>query len=156
MYTSFLFNQTKMLSEILSVYFWCIWQWNSESINLSKATLISMPIVPTVIIKSQAWWKIQSFHTSIPQMDPIRGNMYIDSHIHLPTAPQCVNTLWSAKHRSSFGFFSSFAFSSSSLLSSSFLSLFNRFSSFFSFFRRSFSYNRETEKVLFTVPLGNM
>lgn len=52
-------------------------------------------------------------------------------------------TLWSAKHMSSFGFFSSFAFSSSSLLSSSFLSLFSRFSSFFSFFRRSFSCSQE-------------
>lgn len=68
----------------------------------------------------------------------------------LPAALQCVNTLWSAKHMSSFGFFSSFAFSSSSLLSSSFLSLFNRFSSFFSFFRRSFSYSQDREKESLT------
>lgn len=68
---------------------------------------------------------------------------HVHYRFHLPAAPQCVNTSWSAKHMSSFGFFSSLAFSSSSLLSSNFLSLFNRFSSFFSFFRRSFSCGQE-------------
>lgn len=72
---------------------------------------------------------------------------YMDTHYHLPAALQCVNTLWSAKHMSSFGLFSSFAFSSSSLLSSIFLSLFSRFSSLFSFFRRSFSYSQGRENL---------
>lgn len=84
--------------------------------------------------------------------NPCAGGKIQSSSTHMYSTdgddPQGVNTLWSAKHMSSYGFFSSFAFSSSSLLSSSFLSLFNRFSSFFSFFRRSFSYGQE--KVLMT------
>lgn len=78
---------------------------------------------------------------------------YTWTNSHLPTAPKCVNTLWSDKHMSSFGFFSSFAFFCSSLLSSSFLSLFKRFSSFFSLFRRSFSY-RENLLLVFKASLA--